>query len=132
MMEHMAYETKCSGYEKRLIGGIVVTGGGAQLRYINHLTQYVTGADARTGFTTEHLADTPIENLKMPIYSTAIGLIVVGFNELERKALSEGVVRSESKSIKPAPKFDEKMTFLKGWLKKGKEWLEEEDVDFND
>ena len=132
MMEHMAYEIKCSGYEKKLIGGIVVTGGGAQLRYINHLTQFVTGTDARTGYPTEHLADTPLEDLKMPMYSTAIGLIVVGFNELERKALSKGGLKAEISDNSSAPKFEEKMTFLKSWLKKGKEWLEEEDVDFND
>lgn len=47
IMELVYYEIKSSGLEKKLIGGVVVTGGGSQLKHITHLIEYVTGLDAR-------------------------------------------------------------------------------------
>ncbi|MGE5424471.1 MAG: cell division FtsA domain-containing protein, partial [Syntrophothermus sp.] len=38
IIEYVYYEIKNSGYEKKLIGGIVLTGGGAQLKHIAQLT----------------------------------------------------------------------------------------------
>ncbi|KAF5279875.1 hypothetical protein FQR65_LT15172 [Abscondita terminalis] len=37
IIEHVYYEIKSSGYEDKLIGGIVVTGGGAQLKHLVQL-----------------------------------------------------------------------------------------------
>ena len=56
IIEHVYYEIKNSGYEKKLIGGIVVTGGGSQLKHITQLFEYVTGMDTRIGYPTEHLS----------------------------------------------------------------------------
>jgi cell division protein FtsA len=36
------FEIKNSGYSKKLIGGIVVTGGGAQLKHLTQLFEYMT------------------------------------------------------------------------------------------
>src|SRR3546814_3888710 len=47
IIEHVYYEIKSSGYEKKLIAGIVLTGGGAQLKHLTQLVEYVTGMDAR-------------------------------------------------------------------------------------
>lgn len=126
MMEHVCYEIKCSGYESRLIGGVIITGGGAQLRHINHLAQYVTGMDARTGFPTEHIADTPNEDLKKPMYATGIGLIIVGFKELDRKSQEK-----EDGYVAPVMETKEKrFSFIDNWIKKGAQWLEEDDMGF--
>src|SRR5690606_10152563 len=74
IIEHVHYEIRNSGYEKRLIGGIVVTGGGAQLKHVTQLFEYITGMDTRVGYPNEHLAPSPnIDNLTSPIYATGIG-----------------------------------------------------------
>jgi cell division protein FtsA len=56
IVEHVYYEIKSSGYEKKLIAGIVVTGGGAQLKHLTQLVEFVTGLDCRVGYPNEHLA----------------------------------------------------------------------------
>ena len=74
------YEIKNSGYQKKLIGGIVVTGGGAQLQHLTQLFEYMTGMDTRIGYPNEHLANTNnLTELASPIYSTGIGLVMKGF-----------------------------------------------------
>ncbi len=78
-------EIQSSGFKDKLIAGLVLTGGGAQLRNLVQLAEYVTGLDARIGFPTEHLAPTRIESLNHPMYSTCVGLVINGFQAEERK-----------------------------------------------
>jgi cell division protein FtsA len=74
------YEIKNSGYQKKLIGGIVVTGGGAQLQHLPQLFEFMTGMDTRIGYPNEHLANTNnLTELASPIYATGIGLVMKGF-----------------------------------------------------
>lgn len=87
IIEHVNYEIKNSGFEKRLIAGIVITGGGAQLKHIIQLVEYITGMDARIGYPNEHLAKTT-DDVKSPMYATAVGLVMKGFHELEKKKKS--------------------------------------------
>src|SRR5690606_38116596 len=70
IIELVHYEIRNSGYERKLIAGIVVTGGGSQLKHITQLFEYITGMDARIGYPTEHLANTNNEAIKSPIYAT--------------------------------------------------------------
>ena len=84
IIELVHYEIKNSGYEKKLIGGIVVTGGGSQLRHITQLFEYVTAMDTRIGYPTEHLANNNTEAMKSPMYATGIGLVLQGFEDYER------------------------------------------------
>jgi cell division protein FtsA len=83
ILEHVYYEIKNSGYEKKLIAGIVVTGGGAQLKYLPQLVEYITGMDTRIGHPNEHLV-TGAYDLSHPLYATGAGLVMKGFEELER------------------------------------------------
>src|ERR1043166_8055757 len=78
IMEHVYYEIKNSGYEKKLIAGIVVTGGGAQLKHIKQLIEYVTGMDTRIGYPNEPLAKST-EDVTSPLFSTGVGLVMKGF-----------------------------------------------------
>jgi cell division protein FtsA len=96
------YEIKNSGLEKKLIAGIVVTGGGAQLRHIVQLVEYITGMDTRVGYPNEHLAK-GADELKSPMYATAVGLVIKGFMELDRK---KKIVQpaKEDKGVKTATK----------------------------
>jgi len=90
IIELVNYEIRNSGYSKKLIGGIVVTGGGAQLKHLTQLFEYMTGMDTRIGYPTEHLANTnEIKNLSSPMYATGIGLVLKGFEEYEKKFKTE-------------------------------------------
>ncbi len=83
ILEHVYYEIKHSGFENKLIGGIVLTGGGSMLRNLVQLVEYVTGMDARVGYPTEHLTQTNGEEVSHPMYSTGVGLMVKGFQDVE-------------------------------------------------
>jgi cell division protein FtsA len=84
IIELVNLEIKNSGYEKKLIGGIVVTGGGSQLKHLTQLIEYLTGMDARIGYPTEHLANSnDIDALASPMYATGIGLVLKGFESME-------------------------------------------------
>ncbi len=74
-----------SGYENRLAGGIVITGGGSQLANLKQLVEYMTGMDARIGYPNEHLGRTKLEAVKSPMYATAVGLVLAGFRSLDER-----------------------------------------------
>ena len=84
IMDFVTYHLKQVGLDNRMLnGGIVLTGGGSQLRHLIQLTEYITGLNARIGFPTEHLAAGHIEELAKPTYSTCIGLILKGYSDYE-------------------------------------------------
>jgi cell division protein FtsA len=84
IMDFVTYHLKQVGLDnKTLNGGIVMTGGGSQLRHLIQLTEYVTGLNARIGYPTEHLASGHIEELAKPTYATCIGLILKGYSDYE-------------------------------------------------
>ncbi|MFZ9587636.1 MAG: cell division protein FtsA, partial [Crocinitomicaceae bacterium] len=88
IIELVNFEIKNSGYARKLIGGIVVTGGGAQLKHLTQLFEYMTGMDTRIGYPTEHLANTnDLDKLASPMYSTGIGLVLKGFEAAEKSGL---------------------------------------------
>jgi len=74
-----------SGFENRLAGGIVITGGGAQLNSLRHLVEYMTGMDTRIGYPNEHLGKSKLEAVKSPMYATAVGLVLAGFRSLDER-----------------------------------------------
>jgi cell division protein FtsA len=121
IIEHVHYEIRNSGYEKRLIGGIVVTGGGAQLKHVTQLFEFITGMDTRIGYPNEHLAPSPtIDNLTSPMYATGIGLVIKGFQKMERSASPAATnIKTHSKRTKGG--------FFDKIISKSKSWFEEEE-----
>jgi cell division protein FtsA len=85
IIESVYQEIKDSGLEKRLIGGIVLTGGGALLKHIEQLTAFKTGMDTRIGYPNEHLANNAIEEVTSPMFATGTGLVMIGLNRHEVK-----------------------------------------------
>lgn len=126
IIELVHFEIRNSGYEKKLIGGIVVTGGGSQLRHITQLFEYVTGMDARIGYPTEHLANTNTEAMKSPMYATGIGLVLRGFEELEKRTNAQ---EQEPAGTGEVITHSEKSrgSFFDNFIQRGKNWFVEED-----
>jgi cell division protein FtsA len=83
IIEMVFAEIVSSGYEGKLAGGIVVTGGGAQLQYIKQLFELVTGMDTRLGYPNEHLGKSKVEVVKSPMYATGVGLVLSGFTSID-------------------------------------------------
>jgi cell division protein FtsA len=96
ILDFVVYHLKQIGMDNKMLnGGIILTGGGSQLKHLIQLTEYTTGASARIGFPNEHIANGHIEELTKPMYATCVGLILKGYNDFEndRKALEENYVK---------------------------------------
>ncbi len=90
-----------SGFDQKLAGGIVITGGGSQLQNINQLFEYMTGMDCRIGYPNEHLGKSKIESVKSPMHATGVGLVLAGFQALDMRDSSRPKEENRHKS-KPA------------------------------
>lgn len=105
IMELIDYEIKLSGYHKKLIAGITLTGGGAQLKDIKDLCALVTATDTRIGIPNEHLEHDSVSfsELAHPMYATGIGLVIYGLEKAEEEA--ESTKEAESKPHKAKDLF---------------------------
>src|SRR4051812_19703425 len=90
-----------SGFENRLAGGIVITGGGSQLSNLKQLVEYMTGMDTRIGYPNEHLGKSKIEAVKSPMYATAVGLVLSGFRSLDER--EERYKEAKNQTVKQQP-----------------------------
>jgi cell division protein FtsA len=118
IIEQVYFEIRNSGFERKLIAGIVITGGGSQLKHISQLFEYLTGMDTRIGYPTEHLASGN-DKVASPMYATGVGLVLKGFEYADRQQRRVSTVGT-IKTKKKAGLFDK-------ILSKGKEWFEEDD-----
>lgn len=124
ILDLVYYEIKASNLEKKLVGGIVLTGGGSMLKHIAQLAEYTTGLDARIGYPNEHLAKGMVEEVKSPVYATGVGLVLRGLMEdAESDNIDNGPTKIEKKP-------DKTKSAIFG---KFKEWLKDESEmdDFN-
>ncbi len=85
IIELVHTEIITSGYENKLAGGLVITGGGSQLHNVKQLFEYMTGMDARIGYPNEHLGKSKVEVVKSPMFATSIGLVLSGFRALDER-----------------------------------------------
>ena len=88
ILDYVMFQIQQSGYGSKLIGGIVLTGGGALLKDLDKLTEYHTGITARIGIPAEQLAHGNLEQVYSPVYSTGIGLLLKGIEKVESGELS--------------------------------------------
>ena len=131
IIEHIYYEIKNSGYENKLIAGIVITGGGAQMKHIGQLFEYVTGMDTRIGYPNEYLAKGNSDEITSPTYATGVGLILKGFQKLEKQRMQlEGESDAAKESTEPKIRQGDKTKggFFKTILDKGKQFFEEDEI----
>jgi cell division protein FtsA len=138
IIEHVYYEIKSSGYEKKLIAGIVITGGGAQLKHLPQMVEFSTGLDCRVGYPNEHLAKNEVlpkniyEELQSPTFATGIGLLIKGIQKMEYNDIPQEVVEVEANR---AAKFNEgatKFGLFGKILESGKKFIKDDisDKDF--
>lgn len=86
ILDFVVYHLKQVGLDNKMLnGGVILTGGGSQLKHVIQLTEYITGLNARIGYPNEHLASGHINELANPMYSTCIGLIMKGYNDYENQ-----------------------------------------------
>ena len=121
IVEHIYFEIKNSGYEKKLIAGIVLTGGGALLKHLPQLTEYITGMDTRIGYPNEHLAKDVSEEMASPMYATGIGLVIEGMaryykefgKNYEKEVTDENTEIQNDEESMPDDKTSKPVSFLK-------------------
>ncbi|ERJ58216.1 cell division protein FtsA [Sphingobacterium paucimobilis] len=124
IIEHVYYEIKSSGYEDKLIAGIVITGGGAQLKHLVQLVEYITGIDCRIGYPNEYLAKTDMlnkqtfEEMKSPMYATSIGLLIKGIQILEDEEAAHQEIVSKKPEKVQVKEIAEKQSKKESWFTK--------------
>ncbi len=125
IFDYVLWEIRRSGYERKLIGGIVLTGGGALLKHIEKLASYHTGMGTRIGIPVEHLAHGYAEYLSSPVYATSIGLLLNGIEAVEsgKLQLSEpaihranGMEEDEQEKQHVGPWYEKLFQKTKAWF----------------
>ena len=103
IVEQVYVEIKNYGHEeqkKKLIAGIVLTGGGSQLKHLKQLVEYITGMDTRIGYPNEHLAGDSDEEVASPLYATAVGLLMKALETKKRTlVLEQGEIHEDEKVL---------------------------------
>ena len=99
IIEQVFAEIKAYGHDdprKKLIAGIVLTGGGAQLLHIKQLVEYITGMDTRIGYPNEHLAGNSGETVSSPLFATAVGLVMKSdANNTQSASIAQAITTEE-------------------------------------
>ncbi|WP_010249117.1 cell division protein FtsA [Myroides injenensis] len=107
-------EIKSYGYEnpqKKLIAGIVLTGGGSELKHIKQLVEYITGIDTRIGYPNEHLAGDSNPEISSPLYATAVGLVMESQRNQIKGAISFDEIKEQEKKEKEEEKKIEQQAY---------------------
>ena len=97
IVEQTYLEIKNYGHEetkKKLIAGIVLTGGGAELKHIKQLVEYITGMDTRIGYPNEHISGGSDIDMSSPSFATAVGLLMKGLNQKTKSKQKQTVTES--------------------------------------
>lgn len=145
ILDYVLWEIRRSGFERKLIGGIVLTGGGSLLRDLDKLCEYHTGMITRIGIPVEHLAHGYDEQVCSPIYATGIGLMMKAAEQQQTnpERYVETQAAPSPKEIKAETEKEEvvvesesevgekKNSWLESMFRKTKDWFEQEpDKDF--
>lgn len=136
IIEQVYVEIKNYGHEeqkKKLIAGIVLTGGGSQLNHLKQLVEYITGMDTRIGYPNEHLAGDTDEAVASPLYATAVGLLMnavknegkeTHMNEAEEHAEEMAYADHEEIKTNASTQKGERKTVFDKWSEKLKDFLD--------
>jgi len=118
------HEIKVSGYENKLMTGIVLTGGGAQIRNLKQFVAFVTGKETRIGYPNEHLGSESKDEVVSPMYATGVGLVLKGFEHADYAKTPATAIDLDNE----AENTIETDRDTVGVLDKIKDWFTEEDI----
>ncbi len=135
IVEQVYVEIKNYGHEeqkKKLIAGIVLTGGGSQLKHLKQLVEYITGMDTRIGYPNEHLAGDSDAEIASPLYATAVGLLMNAVENKDKRRLKtlaeekerEMVLQGEEETVAATLKKKERKSVFDRWSEKLKDFLD--------
>jgi cell division protein FtsA len=129
IFEHITWEIQRSGFGRKLVGGIVLTGGGSLLKHICEFAEYQTGMPTRIGYPIEHLAHGYGRELCSPAFATAIGLLLKGIERSEREvAPAYGQFASDNapsgRTAHGTKSKEKDVPFLQRFLKNTRDWFE--------
>ncbi|MGC1515393.1 MAG: cell division protein FtsA [Maribacter sp.] len=102
IIEQVYVEIKNYGHEeqkKKLIAGIVLTGGGSQLKHLKQLVEYITGMDTRIGYPNEHLAGDSDEEVASPLYATAVGLLMNAIKNKSKLKFTDKEIEEDAEFV---------------------------------
>lgn len=125
IVEFIHEEILRSGFRNKLVAGIVITGGSANLPGLSSIVQQITGLDTRIGWSDEYLETGNQKILRDPSYATAIGLTLGGFKALDyREAYYRTTQAAYTDKFKKNHKKGSKSRFsLSGIITKTKAFL---------
>ena len=118
------HEIKVSGYENKLMTGIVLTGGGAQIRNLKQFVAFVTGKETRIGYPNEHLGSESKDEVVSPMYATGVGLVLKGFEHADYAKTPATAIELDNE----AENTIETDRDTVGVLDKIKDWFTEEEI----
>lgn len=132
IIEQVFLEIKNYGHneqKKKLIAGIVLTGGGSQLKHLKQLVEYITGMDTRIGYPSEHLAGDSSEEVSSPMYATAVGLLMDAIENQQPLETVEIPLEDEEESASEAAAVSQKtqmarQSSFEKWVEKFKTFLD--------
>ena len=138
IMEQVYLEIKNYGHDdqkKKLIGGVVLTGGGSQLKHLKQLVEYITGMDTRIGYPSEHLAGDTKKSETSPILATAVGLLMNALEQQVKKDFEsdpsdeseitdDTTAENNSDIFESNPMSSKRKSILDRWVEKFKEFLD--------
>lgn len=117
IVDLVAAELSASSFDRKIRNGLVITGGGALLKNLAQLVEYKTGHMTRLGLPNEHLSKGMVEEVRSPMYATAIGLLKMGLKKEAMKKVykSEPVIaQEEPEEMKAERKVSKEFFNLKG------------------
>ena len=111
LLEQVGYEIELSGFDRQLLAGVVLTGGGARMKNIKEFAELVIGIDTRIGTPDDHLdkqGSISFEDLTHPMYATGIGLVIYGLEAAEQAARKASTAHEEQPAapVDPTPDDD--------------------------
>jgi len=131
IIEQVYLEIKNYGHneqKKKLIAGIVLTGGGSQLKHLKQLVEYITGMDTRVGYPSEHLAGDTQETVSSPLFATSVGLLMSALEgdkiEVETDVNEEKEAKSDESEQEAAEVAIKRKSILDRFGEKLKEFLD--------
>jgi len=112
------HEIKSSGYENKLMTGVVLTGGGSLIKNLKQLVAYVTGKETRIGYPNEHLGPDSKDLVVSPMYSTGVGLVLKGFEYMEQNPEEFGMIENNFDDEDNKERINESslMDRISGWF----------------